>query len=215
MRLIFALALLAAAVASTVLVTQVAVLSARMQLPQAAERSAGALRGGTGDDAAVATGVTGVTGSNSSGSSSGSSRAEAAGATVPIPLVVFYTGRSDQLEIWGQGSFNRRHFPPETEFRFFDDDAMEADTQRIAGILSAEAGVTGALGAFKMLRPIAFKVDLWRAMALWENGGIYMDADVAMLAPLSQFVDVEADGLSHTSFVLASAARRIREVPVT
>ena len=40
-------------------------------------------------------------------------------------------------------------------------------------------GVHGAYDAFKMLRAKAFKIDLWRWMALWYYGGIYMDAKMA------------------------------------
>jgi mannosyltransferase OCH1-like enzyme len=39
--------------------------------------------------------------------------------------------------------------------------------------------IPGAYRAFKLLRPRAFRSDLWRWMVLWKNGGIYMDAKIA------------------------------------
>lgn len=39
-------------------------------------------------------------------------------------------------------------------------------------------GVHGAYDAFKMLRPKAFRTNIWRWMALWYYGGIYLDAKI-------------------------------------
>lgn len=36
-------------------------------------------------------------------------------------------------------------------------------------------GFNGTYEAFKMLRPRAFRADLWRLLILWEQGGVYTD----------------------------------------
>jgi mannosyltransferase OCH1-like enzyme len=42
-----------------------------------------------------------------------------------------------------------------------------------------KVGVNGAYDAFKLLRPKAFRTNIWRWMALWYYGGIYVDAKMA------------------------------------
>jgi hypothetical protein len=116
-----------------------------------------------------------------------------------IPMVVYYTGPTSKLNmgaIWGRNGQNQRYMPDGMRFRFFDDASMLQSAKDIANILDKEAGVHGAYSALKMLRPIAFRVDLWRAMILWEHGGIYMDADVALLGPLDWFVNLKTDKLA-------------------
>jgi len=36
-------------------------------------------------------------------------------------------------------------------------------------------GFNGTYEAFKMLRPRAFRADLWRLLILWDQGGVYID----------------------------------------
>jgi hypothetical protein len=113
--------------------------------------------------------------------------------TEGIPLIVHFTGPERNDKIWGPRGTNSRHTPPGTEFRFYDDDQMELSTLSIASRFEKVTGVTGVYEAWKMLRPIAFRADLWRLLVLWEHGGIYMDSDLVFLRQLSKFVNVDQD----------------------
>jgi len=61
-------------------------------------------------------------------------------------------------------------------------------------------GVHGAYDAFKMLRAKAFKIDLWRWMALWYYGGIYMDAKMAFTQDVNSWLNFKND-----EFVMCAA----------
>lgn len=82
-----------------------------------------------------------------------------------------------------------------TEFRYYNYSELERSVDEISASL-VEAGVPGASRAFHGLRPRAFRADLWRLMVLWQNGGVYVDAKMALRAPLSAWVDQ-----AHDSFV--------------
>ena len=49
------------------------------------------------------------------------------------------------------------------------------------------------LRAFNTLVPWAYKVDLWRAVALYEKGGIFIDADTRLLKSPAVIVDLTMD----------------------
>ena len=40
-------------------------------------------------------------------------------------------------------------------------------------------GIHNAYRSWKLLRPRAFRSDMWRWMILWKYGGIYIDAKMA------------------------------------
>lgn len=61
-------------------------------------------------------------------------------------------------------------------------------------------GVHGAYDAFKMLRPKAFKSNIWRWMALWYYGGIYLDAKMGFTSDTSSWLNFKDD-----EFVLCGA----------
>jgi len=56
-------------------------------------------------------------------------------------------------------------------------------------------GINGTYKSFKLLRPKAFKADLWRWMALWHYGGIYMDAKMAFNSSTNDWIDFKNDEL--------------------
>merc|ERR1712060_125602 len=84
---------------------------------------------------------------------------------------------------------------PDTEFRYYDYEHVDASAKRGAFELEKH-GVDGAFQAYKNLRPYAYRSDLWRYMALWDHGGIYLDAKVLLNAPLSTWVDQDNDGFA-------------------
>lgn len=53
-------------------------------------------------------------------------------------------------------------------------------------------GIAGAYKSFKLLRPRAFRADLWRLMATWYHGGIYIDAKLAFNSTVD-WIDFEND----------------------
>ena len=44
-----------------------------------------------------------------------------------------------------------------------------------------------------MLRARAFKSDLWRWMALWSQGGVYVDAKYGLAIPAEKWISFEND----------------------
>ncbi len=41
-----------------------------------------------------------------------------------------------------------------------------------------------------MLRPGAYRADLWRAAVLWKYGGLYLDHKLIMIKPLGEWLDL-------------------------
>lgn len=103
-----------------------------------------------------------------------------------IPNIVFFAGNWDPEEVVRA---SKAMVEPGTEFRYFSLSQMQASVAKISKHLESKTGTSGALDAFNALRPIAFRIDLWRAMVLWEYGGVYVDAKIKLAAPLSEWVD--------------------------
>mmetsp|Transcript_93220 Transcript_93220/g.216648 ORF Transcript_93220/g.216648 Transcript_93220/m.216648 type:complete len:315 (-) Transcript_93220:49-993(-) len=111
--------------------------------------------------------------------------------------------------------------------RFFDDVGMNKSAYEISEALEKAGVVDSAFRAFALLRPMAFKADLWRYMVLWDQGGIYLDMNVRVLQNLSTWIDFQRDELlliqdearrSYWNAIMASTPRNsalgvvIREV---
>eukprot|EP00746_Dinoflagellata_sp_MGD_P161617 gnl/MRDRNA2_/MRDRNA2_88831_c0_seq1.p1 gnl/MRDRNA2_/MRDRNA2_88831_c0~~gnl/MRDRNA2_/MRDRNA2_88831_c0_seq1.p1 ORF type:complete len:331 (-),score=45.31 gnl/MRDRNA2_/MRDRNA2_88831_c0_seq1:5-997(-) len=111
-------------------------------------------------------------------------------APLRIPKIVFFTGNWDPDEIVKK---SKAMVEPGTEFRYFSLPQMQASVAKVSKILERETGTHGAWEAFNALRPIAYRVDLWRAMVLWESGGVYADAKIKLTRPLGTWVDDRAD----------------------
>lgn len=69
------------------------------------------------------------------------------------------------------------------EYHFFSNDHIVESVWAIDQELEA-VGVYGAWEAFRMVRPWAFRIDLWRLMILWSEGGIYLDSKLNLLKPI-------------------------------
>jgi len=129
-----------------------------------------------------------------------------------IPQIIFFTGPWDPEEVVNN---NRGFVPSGTEFRFFNYTQLDASARNISAHLEL-VGINGAYEAFRNLRPRALRVDLWRAMILWEHGGIYLDAKMVMVQSMSKWLNLKSQGLNlcwddfggfYTNQVLASPAR--------
>jgi hypothetical protein len=107
-----------------------------------------------------------------------------------VPDIVYITGPFIPEEIVKN---NLEYVSPGTEFRYFNDEQMEASTKKVSDELVL-VGVHGAYDAYRMLRPMAYRADIWRLMVLWETGGYYLDAEMALRAHISNFVDTKNSG---------------------
>jgi len=87
--------------------------------------------------------------------------------------------------------------PKGAEIFYYTDEMIENSARQIAGEIEASQGwAPGRLSsAYNLLRPYAYKVDLWRCMVLWSFGGIYVDVNIRLMKNLSSFIDLENDKL--------------------
>lgn len=106
-------------------------------------------------------------------------------STESIPNTIFLAGP------WYPGrliNLNRQFVPPDTEFRYFDYEGVNKSAKHISEKLES-AGVHGAYAALTQLRPMAYRIDLWRYMILWEYGVIYLDAKMTLQNNMSNWFD--------------------------
>merc|ERR1711920_5080 len=82
---------------------------------------------------------------------------------------------------------------------------MDASAKEMSEKLVQEANVTGAYAAFRSLRPMAFRADLWRYMALWDLGGVYLDHKLVVDAPITKWLDRSRDSIHTSSDQIVSA----------
>mmetsp|Transcript_2058 Transcript_2058/g.6241 ORF Transcript_2058/g.6241 Transcript_2058/m.6241 type:complete len:357 (+) Transcript_2058:233-1303(+) len=102
-----------------------------------------------------------------------------------IPKQVFYTGRTDgHLQNLTFGA--RGQWPDDFEYYFFDNAALERSMRVLGTYMASE--VEGIYEAFEMLRPWAYRADLWRYCILWACGGVYVDSKLALAEPFHEFV---------------------------
>ncbi|CAK0813677.1 unnamed protein product [Prorocentrum cordatum] len=114
-----------------------------------------------------------------------------------IPGVIFMAGP------WLPGGVVAESLPfvpAGTEVRFYGYGQVDRSAARISAELEA-LGVPGVHGAMRQLRPWSFRMDLWRYLILWENGGYYLDAKIVLRQNLSSWVGASNGG----SFVACKA----------
>ena len=85
--------------------------------------------------------------------------------------------------------FSQKYLPQGTQYMFLQGDDKVEESVKFLSQEMEKLGVHGAYDAFKMMRPKAFKVDLWRWMALWYYGGIYMDAKMAFTHDVNSWLN--------------------------
>jgi len=83
--------------------------------------------------------------------------------------------------------------PHGTEFRYSGYGQVDSSALRISNTLES-SGVSGAYAAMSQLRPWSFRMDLWRYMILWENGGYYLDSKFSLRQNLSSWVHASNSG---------------------
>jgi len=85
--------------------------------------------------------------------------------------------------------------PPGCSLKYFGNQEMDQSARVISQELEAAGVVKGAYEAFSILRPPAFKADVWRLMVLWSKGGVYLDFEIVLDRNLSEWINFESDGL--------------------
>jgi len=145
---------------------------------------------------------------------------ESEGRSSGIPLTVFVTGKWDPLSRQAAEAFTnlqqssllqlssltedlqrvhsatiRPFLPNGTTMLYFTDYEMERSVCEISLRLSDAGVVDDAYDAFMSLRPMAFRADLWRYMILWDQGGVYLDVNLKLRAPLTDWINFTSDDL--------------------
>lgn len=114
-----------------------------------------------------------------------------AGATQAIPREVYATVPDflGQEEV-DQLKQNLAFFAgvDEAHLHLYNDEGMAESACRISHELES-LGFANFFEAFAELRPGAFKADLWRYMALWDHGGVYVDMDLRLNTTLEEWID--------------------------
>jgi len=106
-----------------------------------------------------------------------------------IPMIVYITSPLPVMpaamqELWKQNAA----FLEGAQVRYHNENAMIRGVKEISAILEKETDIHGAWEAFQNLRPGAFRADMWRTMMLWAYGGIYIDCDIELKAPISTWI---------------------------
>ena len=117
-----------------------------------------------------------------------------------MPRQVFYTGKHDPDlknmlfakpgHEFAEGSIQIPSYPADMSFFYYNDTELEHSMFMLDKILS-KAGVTGAFGAFRSLKPFAFKADLWRYSMLWACGGVYIDGKMMMSVDFEKWMKMK------------------------
>ena len=70
---------------------------------------------------------------------------------------------------------------------------LEVFTHEDVNAYMRENASTSEYDAFDALIPWAYKIDLWRTVIIWRQGGIYLDADTRLLKPVDKILDLSID----------------------
>ena len=82
---------------------------------------------------------------------------------------------------------------PSSRIRWFDDIDVDAVVRIISDEL-ARAGVTSDFyDSYSMVRPMAYRADMFRAGILWLCGGLYKDSSLQLMQAFENFIDINAE----------------------
>jgi hypothetical protein len=91
-------------------------------------------------------------------------------------------------------SYYAKWAPIGSFIRYLTDEDMDDSVRNISQML-AGAGIADVEKAYFNLRPGAFRADVWRLMQLWADGGVYLDANINLTHPLTDWIDFSQDEL--------------------
>eukprot|EP00401_Gymnodinium_catenatum_P083151 CAMPEP_0117554526 /NCGR_PEP_ID=MMETSP0784-20121206/50800_1 /TAXON_ID=39447 /ORGANISM="" /LENGTH=498 /DNA_ID=CAMNT_0005351695 /DNA_START=137 /DNA_END=1633 /DNA_ORIENTATION=- len=108
-----------------------------------------------------------------------------------VPLTIVITSGTVNMSrrlaaLWES---NLAKAPRGTELAYFHSQQVRESVRRISQSLSRAGIVDGAFEAWSVLRPWAFRADLWKYMMLWAHGGVYLDAKMSLTRPLAEWID--------------------------
>lgn len=88
---------------------------------------------------------------------------------------------------------NKQFLPPGIDIHWVDNNGMLEHVWHISQVLAKCRGINGLYDAYVMLRPLAFRADVFRNAILWHYGGLWMDHKVVLTADLSTAIDFQSD----------------------
>jgi mannosyltransferase OCH1-like enzyme len=109
------------------------------------------------------------------------------GKGIPNRIMTFGPWEPEWFE-----SYSQQFMPNNTEFKYYNYTEVSSEVHRISKEME-KVGIKGAENAYNLLRPYAFKKDLFQWMALWDNGGIFMDAKMGFNHSVSEWLDFNND----------------------
>jgi len=100
-----------------------------------------------------------------------------------VPLVIYNSWYSNEVpEKMKKNIYNLLDINPEFDYYLYSDDTCR---EFIVNNYSKDV-----VNAFDMLKPGAFKSDLWRYCILYKNGGVYLDIKYYSLVPLIDLIRI-------------------------
>lgn len=120
-----------------------------------------------------------------------------------IPRIVWQTNFTDKCTwpLWVNYRMNR-HFARGYEFRYVSTEARAEYVKKHADERTSRA--------YSRLTDGAAQADLWRLVTLYNEGGVYLDIDACLIAPLYKFLEggehfwIAAHGDRVTNYLLAT-----------
>ena len=111
------------------------------------------------------------------------------------PVMIFYATAAECPVF--MFAHNKKYLPEGTELRYYSDDQMEVSVAQIAKEFADLTNVNGLNEAYHMLRPLAYRADLWRVLLLWslphDVPVFYADAKMLLTAPITDWIDIKND----------------------
>ncbi|CAB9524078.1 expressed unknown protein [Seminavis robusta] len=92
---------------------------------------------------------------------------------------------------------------PTMQLRFYNYTESARSVYEIGLELKQTHNISGVFEAWSLLRPWAFKADLWRALVLWKYGGIYLDNELVLTQPLERWASLADNETLSTCFDFA------------
>ncbi len=128
-----------------------------------------------------------------------------------IPKVIYMCDK--ELTFIEKYSQNWKKLNPEYEIKLYDDSMCEQFLLNEYSQLHYEI--------FKYIKDGPIKADFWRVCVLFKYGGVYVDADIEPLVPISQIIEKDVDFVTCSSyyfytffnpnFIMAKAGDKILE----
>ena len=88
---------------------------------------------------------------------------------------------------------NKQFLPEGSEIHWVDNNGMLAHVWHVSHVLAKCRNITGLYEAFVMLRPLAYRADVFRNAVLWHYGGLWMDHKVVLTSHLSTAIDFQSN----------------------